>query len=160
MYQAILDRPGASIVAVLAVTLVLAMGMTRLELRTDGAEIYPLENDVVAQTDLDREDFHDHQGVVCLITTRDGSVSLESQDGFRYIKEVTVSLRGLGGVRSDGVKSLATLLDVQTNLETMSIRGWLDSIPDESAPFDSLVASLRHHPFTSGLYLAPDGRAA
>ncbi len=137
-----------------------AVGLTRLELRTDGAAIYPEDNEIVEQTIEDRETFYDPQRVIILVSARDPESTLVTPDGLRYIKELHQSVQRLSGVYGDGVQSLASLLDVQSSVATMAIGTYLDHIPDDSARFAELVRGLRAEPLTEGLYLAENGRHA
>jgi len=157
---AILRRPALSLVSTLVVTAVLALGLSRLELRTDGAAIYPEDNAVVQQTELDRDAFYDPQQVITLISSRPEGPLVASPEGFRFVKQIHRSLARMPGVYGDGVHSLASLLDVRSNLETMIITTHLDSIPDDSLAFSELLARLRQVPLTDGLYLSVDGRMA
>jgi hypothetical protein len=66
----LLQRPGAACVAVAALTLGLGSGLLRLDLRTDGAAIHPLDNVTVQQTLADRDTFHDADQAIVLLTSR------------------------------------------------------------------------------------------
>jgi hypothetical protein len=68
----LLQRPGAACVAVAALTLGLGSGLLRLDLRTDGAAIHPLDNVTVQQTLADRDTFHDADQAIVLLTSRSG----------------------------------------------------------------------------------------
>ncbi len=157
---AILRRPALSLLGTVVATVVLASGLTRLELRTDGAAIYPEDNAIVRETESDRDAFYDPQQVITLISSRPEGPLVASPEGFRFVKQIHRSLARTPGVYGDGVHSLASLLDVRSNLETMIITTHLDSIPDDSLAFSNLLARVRQAPLTDGLYLSADGQMA
>ena len=57
-----LDRPGATLFATGVLTVVLAAGTLRLELRTDGAALHPQGDPVIEQNALDDVRFRDPRG--------------------------------------------------------------------------------------------------
>ncbi|MFQ6008744.1 MAG: hypothetical protein ACE5K8_07320, partial [Candidatus Zixiibacteriota bacterium] len=59
MVSTLLKRPYLSLVGTVILTAVLGVGLVRLEIRTDGAAIYPENNPIVQQTENDREAFYD-----------------------------------------------------------------------------------------------------
>jgi predicted RND superfamily exporter protein len=156
----ILRRPAISLTGTIALTVVLGLGLLRLELRTDGAAIYPEENPIVLQTEADRDAFYDPEQVIILLSSHPSGPPMDCPGGFRFIKNIHRSLSEIPGLDGDGIHSLASLLDVRSNLETMIITTYLDSIPDDRESFQALLGRLREAPFVDGLYLSADGRLA
>lgn len=160
LLNGILERPALSLVGTLILTIVLGFGLTRLELRTDGAAIYPEENEIVARTEADRIAFNDPTQIILLLSSRPDGPILASPEGFDFIQEIHQSVKRLPGVYGAGVHSPASLLDVRSNFETTVITTFFDSIPTDSAEFADLLARFRRAPAVDGLYLSPDGRLA
>jgi len=148
------------LVGTVALTLLLGAGLTRLELRTDGAAIYPEENEVVERTEADKVAFNDPTQVILLVSSRPDGPLLASPAGFEFIAEIHCSLSRLPGLYGAGLHSAASLLDVRSNVETTVITTYFDSIPKDSAAFADLLTRFRRAPLVDGLYLSADGRMA
>ena len=65
-----LDRPGATLLVTGLLTVVLAAGMLRLELRTDGAALHPQGDPVIEQNALDEARFRDARMGLLLVGSR------------------------------------------------------------------------------------------
>jgi predicted RND superfamily exporter protein len=154
-----LRRPWPVLALLAAGTLVAAAGLPRLELRTDGAAIYPQGSPVVERTLADRALFEEPEQVILLATSRSGGPLLESPQGFRFLVRAQKELQKLPGVPPLGVRSLASLVE-PPKPGPLSIHTFLETVPDEPAAFAALVRRIREVPLASGLLLAPDGRTA
>lgn len=156
-----LRRP-TLVLALLALgTALVSLGLFRLELRTDGAAIYPRDSPVIERGLADGETFEEPDQVVLLVTSRPGGSSLESSRGFFLLARFQAELQRLPGVPPLGVSSLASLLEPPEE-GRLSIRNFLDGIPDEDDPegFADLVRRIREVPLASGVFLSRDGRTA
>jgi predicted RND superfamily exporter protein len=161
----LLQRPGAACVAVAALTLGLGSGLLRLDLRTDGAAIHPLDNVTVQQTLADRDTFHDADQAIVLLTSRRArpglaSASLESDRGFQRIARLQRALESLPSVDGARVRSLATLLDPDPTIAIVDIEPFLDHVPSSLTDDSAWIARLREFPLTRGLFLSTSGAAA
>ncbi len=134
-------------------------GLFRLEIRTDGADLYPQGDPTVERTLADRETFAEPQQVILLATSRPGGPLLASPQGFRWISEVHASLQALPVAQSFGVRSLANLVE-PPETGALAIRSFLGELPGDSGASDALLARLDRFPVARGLFLAPDGRSA
>lgn len=156
-----LARPRATLLAGGMVTALLASGLPRLELRTDGRAIYPTGNPVVEQSERDAETFQDPSQVIVLVSARPGGPPVASTAGLLFLQDIDRDLRALPVVRSRGVRSLASLKDPATRRGALpSVRDYLDEIPSDPAGLEALLARIRLHPLAEGLFLAADGSAA
>ena len=154
-----LRRPLPVLALLAAGTLLAAAGLFRLELRTDGAAIYPQGSPVVERTLADRATFEEPEQVILLVTSRPGGPPLESPRGFRFLAGAQEELQKLPGVPPLGVRSLASLIE-PPRPGPLEIRTFLEEIPDDPAAFAALVRRIREVPLASGLLLSPDGRTA
>jgi len=150
---ALFQRPGAVCVAVAVLTLGLGSGLLRLDLRTDGAAIHPLDNVTVQQTLADRDSFHDTDQAIVLLTSQHtgpglASPSLESQAGFERIARLQRALESLPSVDGARVRSLATLLDPDPTIAITDIEPFLDHVPSSLADDPAWIARLREFPLT------------
>src|SRR5215208_7727888 len=156
-----LRRPKAFLLVVALVTAVFAAGLTRLELRTDGAALYPLNEPVVEVTRQDGETFRDPERVILLVSARQGGPPVASPAGFRAIERLHGSLTRLRAVPPGGVKSLANLVEpLEGTTALVDIDRYLKVIPEEPARFARLLARLHAHPLVHGLFLSRNGRHA
>jgi uncharacterized protein len=154
-----LRRPRLVLLFFLLGTTALAAGLFRLEIRTDGAAIYPQGDPAVARTLRDRETFHDPDLILLLVSARPGGPSVASPAGFRFLRRIYLELRRLPGVSPFGVHSLADLVEPPAPGKLRIVTP-LDQIPDDPAAFAGLLARVRRIPVTDGLFLSRDGRAA
>ncbi|MCZ6617726.1 MAG: MMPL family transporter, partial [Gammaproteobacteria bacterium] len=153
-------RPWRTLAALGVVTLVLTGGVTRLEIATDGAAVYPLSNRVIEDTRADRVEFDDPQLVILLLTSAPGGPEIDSREGLRYLKQLHHDLGKVDGVVAQRVRSLVTLLDGRPEDGLFEIPGFLDSFAEDKEAFQGMLQRLHAFPLTHGLFLAQDGRAA
>jgi hypothetical protein len=155
-----LRRPPSFLLGALGVTVVLALGFGRLELRTEGSALHPPGNETVRQTEIDRRVFHDSDQVIVVAASRPGGPAVASPEGLTFLEELDGALRRLPGVRSSGVRSLAGLVDLRFTAEEISTDTFLSAIPDQEEAFSAWMERIRRHPLTDGLLLSRDGTAA
>lgn len=155
-----LDSPRTSLLVLTAATAVMAAGFGALELRTDGAAIYPLDNLTVRRSEKDLVTFGEPQRVVLLVTSRPGGPAVESPAGFRYLKSLHTAIEALAVVPAGRVRSLADLLKPPAGPDSPYVHSYLEELDSSPRGFAGLVSELREHPLTDGLFLSPDGRAA
>lgn len=156
-----LRRPGLWLGLTALLTLVLGLGLFRLELRTDGAALHPRGEPAVALTARDREVFHDPEQVILLVSSRPGGPAVASPAGLRRLAAVHDAVRLLPAVLGARVRSLASLADPEAAASSLAaVQRYLDEVPDEPGDFAALLGRIRRHPLASGLFLARDGRAA
>jgi uncharacterized protein len=142
-------------------TVFFAVGMTRLELRTDGAALYPLGEPAIELTREDREVFQDPERVILLVSARPGGPPVASPAGFQAIVRLHASITHLRAVAPGGVKSLANLPEpLEGTTALVDLGHYLDAIPRAPERFARLLARLEAHPLVHGLFLSRDGRHA
>jgi predicted RND superfamily exporter protein len=156
-----LRRPLLVLALVALGTALAAKGLFRLELRTDGAAIYPQGDPVVLRSAADRETFHEPDQVILLVTSRPGGPPVASAPGFRFLQTTQEALAALPAVDRRGVWSVVTLIEPPASLKSpLRIGTYLDGWDGSDAAFPALLARLRRLPVASGLFLAPSGTAA
>jgi uncharacterized protein len=149
------------VLALLALgTAAVARGLFRLELRTDGAAVYPRGDAVVERTLADRETFLEADQVIVLATARRGGPRLDTPEGFRHLLRLQHALERFPGVELAGVRSVVTLLDPPARLRPLVIRTFFEEWSGGEAGFADVLARMRRLPVTSGLFLSADGAAA
>ena len=158
--RSLTERPGRWLAGCAAVTLVLGLGLFRLELRTDGAALHPNGDPVVERTVADRRSFHESDQVLVLLTSRPGGAAVDSPAGLRLLKRLHHSLTHLAEARIGRVRSLASLPDLQPGTPLIRTPDFLDVIPDDPEAFATLRERIRSWAPARGLFLAPGGRAA
>lgn len=152
-------RPLVCLAILAIVTLALASRLPRLELRTDGAALYPTGDRTVELTARDRLAFADPEELIVLLTSRPGGPSLASAAGLRSLSRAQASVAALPGVRAGGVRSAASLIDVAAS-DVGTLGTFLVDVPDDAAELGEVLGRLRELPWTDGLFLAADGSAA
>ncbi len=154
-----LRRPALVLFAFLLGTVAVAAGLPRLEIRTDGAAIYPEGDPVVARTLADRETFYETEQILLLATAKPGGPPLASPAGFRFLRKAYLELRRQPGVSPFGLHALADLVE-PPEPGVLRIVTYLDDIPDRPAAFARLMDRLRQNQVTEGLFLSRDGRVS
>src|SRR6185295_5180487 len=156
-----LERPKYFLLFTGLLTAVFMAGLTRLELRTDGAALYPVGEPAVEETRRDSEVFHDPERIILMVSARPGGPAAASPAGFRAIKQLHASITRLRAVAPGGVKSLASLVEpLEGTAALVDVGHYLDVIPGEPARFAALLARLHAHPLVDGLFLSRNGRHA
>jgi uncharacterized protein len=158
--RAALGRP-LLVLALLAIgTAAAAKGLFRLELRTDGAAIYPQNDAAVARGAADRKTFLEADQIILLVTARPGGARLASPTGFRYLRALQKTLARFPGVELAGVRSVVTLIDPPETLHPLRIVTFFEEWSGRDEDFAGVLARLRRLPVASGLFLAADGATA
>ena len=155
-----LSRP-LPVLALLAVaTAAAGLGLFRLELRTDGAAIYPRGDPAVERTLVDRQVFQEADQIVLLVTSRRGGPRLDSPAGCRFLVWLQHALARFPGVELAGVRSAVTLIDPLRTLAPLRIQTFFEEWSGGQAPLADVLARMRRLPITGGLFLSADGTAA
>lgn len=157
--RAALRWPVPTLLLFLLGSAVAAAGLFRLEVRTDGAAIYPQGDATVERTLRDRQTFLEPDQIILLVSSRPGGPAIASPAGFRFLRRTYFEMRKLPGVSAFGVHSLADMVEPPP-LGKLQIITPLDEIPGDPAAFAALLARIRRIPVAAGLYLSRDGRAA
>lgn len=155
-----LAHPRRWLVGIGLVTAVLAPGLLRLELRTDGAAIHPVHDPVVERTAVDRRTFREIDPIVLLVTARPGGPALDSPAGLGLIRRLHGSLEELAGIRAGRVRSLASLLDPRPGTSLLLVGAFLDRIPGDEREVRALRERIHRSPLAEGLFLSAGGEAA
>ncbi|HTG32763.1 MAG TPA: MMPL family transporter [Thermoanaerobaculia bacterium] len=157
--RAALRWPVPTLLLFLLGSAVAAAGLFRLEIRTDGAAIYPQGDATVERTLRDRQTFLEPEQIILLVSSRPGGPAIASPAGFRFLRRTYFEMRKLPGVSAFGVHSLADMVEPPPPGKLQIITP-LDEIPDDPAAFAALLARIRRIPVAAGLFLSRDGRAA
>ncbi len=160
LVRSVLERPGVWLAACCALTAALCLGLPGLELRTDGAAIYPTGSPTIERTEADRRDFHEREQVIVLLTSRPGAPAFESVSGLRHLKGLHDSLSEVAGVQIGRLRSLASLLDPRPSIHLISTPRFLDEIPGDERDLASLIQRIDASPPARGLFLASSGKTA
>lgn len=157
-----LRRP-VPVLALLALGVALAaLGLFRLELRTDGAAIYPAHDPVVLQSQADRERFLEPEQVILLVTSRPGGPALQSPEGLRFLLSSHREIQRIPEVAMAGVRSIALRM-ARPELDggPLRLRPVVESpVPDDPAAFAALVRDIDRALLVRELFLSRDGRSA
>jgi predicted RND superfamily exporter protein len=157
---AALAQPLRWVIVTLLLTLALGLGLRRLELRADGASIYPTGNATVDASAADAIAFDDPQQAIVLVSARPGGPPLDSPAGLRLVAVAHRGLAAIDGASGPRTRSIASLLDVRNDRGAIAVGSLLDGVPVDSAECAAQIVRLREQPVASGLLLARDGSAA
>jgi uncharacterized protein len=155
-----LARPRLMLALLAVATALAAKGLFQLELRTDGAAIYPRHDPVVERTLADRRTFHEADQIIVLATSRPGGPLLASPEGFRYLARLHRILARFPGIERGGVRSIVTLIDPPLTLQPLRLFTFFEEWSGGDKDFADGLARMRELPVTSGLFLSRSGTAA
>jgi uncharacterized protein len=158
--RAALARPFLVLALLAVATAAVARGLFRLELRTDGAAIYPRDDPAVERTLADRQAFAEVDQIVLLVTSRPGGPRLDSAAGCRFLVRLQHALARFPGVELAGVRSAVTLIDPPESLQPLRIRTFFEEWTGGEAGLADVLARMRRLPVTGGLFLSAGGTAA
>jgi len=153
-------RPLRWLLPIGLMTLALAALLPGLELRTDGAALHPIGSAAVLWTEADRDAFHEREQVLVLMRSESGGPAVASPVGLRALRALHEELDSIPGLAGATVESLASLSDLVSDPDLLSVGRLLDEVPDDPAGFARLLRRIRRHPMAEGLMLAPGGRSA
>lgn len=156
--RASIRRPWRAIAALLAVVVLAAPGLLRLELRTDGHALVPPDHPVV-RTDAEiREHFGLRDPIVVLVETShpDGIFNLET---LRRVQKLSEALAALDGIGREHVLSLANERRDRVYTGTLDFRPFLDPLPDTPELMETLRGDLAAASITRGTLVSADHRA-
>ncbi|MES1243613.1 MAG: MMPL family transporter [Acidobacteriota bacterium] len=143
-------------------TALAALGLFRLELRTDGAAIYPANDPVVLRSQADRERFLEPEQVILLVTSRPGGPALQSPAGLRFLLASHREIQRIPEVAMAGVRSIALRM-ARPRLDggPLRLHPVVESpVPDDPAAFAALVREIDRALLVRELFLSRDGRSA
>jgi uncharacterized protein len=158
--RAALARPFLVLALIAVATAAVARGLFHLELRTDGAAIYPRDDPAVERTLADRQAFAEVDQIVLLVTSRPGGPRLDSAAGCRFLVWLQHALARVPGVELAGVRSAVTLIDPPESLQPLRIRTFFEEWTGGEAGLADVLARMRRLPVTGGLFLSAGGTAA
>ena len=153
-------RPVLCLLVLALVTAVMIGALFRLELRTEGEALYAQGSPTVEATAADRRAFEQPDWGILLVTSKPGGPAVDSPAGYRFLKAIHAELRQQPGVRGDGVRSLADLIEPPRGRNWLYVRDFLATVPESPAELAELSRRIHRHPLSDGLYLSRDGRAA
>ncbi len=155
-----LERPRPWLAWISCLTAVLGLGVLRLDLRTDGAAIYPSRQPAVERTVADRRAFCENDQIILLVTARPGGPALDSPAGLLFLRRLHDALESVAGVQVGRVRSLASLLDPRPGTPLIMVGKFLDEIPADGAEHRALIGRIHSSPLADGLFLSAGGEAA
>ena len=153
-------RPKGWLAVLAAATLSLSLGLARLELRTDGAALYPLGDAAVERCQLDRRKFLEPERVVLLLRVRPDGPRLDSIGGLRRMRELHEALESFPGIDVEALRSLATVMDPSPGQTVSEIPDQLDTLPRNELELAERLRRIAESPHGNGLYSSADGAAA
>ncbi len=159
LVRSVLDRPHPWLLGGAALTLVLGAGLFRLELKTDGQSLRPLDAPELLQDEEDSRRFHDPRQAVLVVTARSDGPLLSTPEGFRFLGRVQRELRVLPEV-SDGILSAPSLPRLEQGGGGFSLGTFFDDVPESPEAFATLLAAFQSRRLATGLLLSDDGRRA
>ncbi|HSS75982.1 MAG TPA: MMPL family transporter [Thermoanaerobaculia bacterium] len=153
-------HPRLAVGATLLVTAVFSLGLLRIEMQTDGATLHPASNPLVQRSAVDREVFQDAELLVLLVERSPGGPLVASPEGFLFLRRLDESLRRIPGIRSAGVRSLASLQDLRVTAGSLSAVPFLDDVPSVPRAFQERLARIRRQALANGVLMSADGTVA
>jgi predicted RND superfamily exporter protein len=152
-------RPRAAMLALLGAVALAAPGLFRLELRTDGHALVPPGDPAVLLDASIREHFDLRDPIVVFVRTAHAD-GIYNAGTLRAVAELTRVLEGLAGVEPGQVMSLATERRDRVHPGTLSLRTFLDPLPDTPELLAELRSDVEAVGIVSGTLVALDGTGA
>jgi len=157
--RACVRHPSWTLLANLIVVLLVAPGVLRLRLRTDGAALVPHGDERVAVDRVIRGQFAIEDPVVILIES-DAARGIYDREILTLIRDLTADLLKLEGVSSTNVVSLATEKVDRLQENTLRFRSILEPFPRNEAEILAVRDDVRAIELYTGTVVSTDERAA
>ncbi len=155
-----LNHPRRALAWIFLLTLLPAAGLTRLQVHTDGAAVYPEGDRTVERTKADRRAFRDSDQLIVLVTTRSGGKRIDSAQGLGYLHRLHRSLQEIEGVWKHRLRSLASLPDTKPGTSLLMMKPILEETPDSEEARLAFLDRIRATRLAHGLFLSRNGTAA
>jgi uncharacterized protein len=157
--EASMARPRRAIAAMTVVTLAMAPGLLRLQLRTDGHALMPVDDPEILFDAEVRAHFHLRDPIVVLVESSRPE-GIYNQDTLRRVRDLSAALARLPGVGKDEVMSLATEHRDRVYPGTLNFRPYLDPLPDTPQLLETLRGDVAAAAILKGTLVSADGKAA
>ncbi len=152
-------NPRTILLGAFCVVALLAPGVTRLKLRTDGHALVPEGNPQVLFDRTVRQKFGTEDLIVVLVESSDPD-GVFNTDTLRLIRDLTVDFQALEGVPAHFVSSLATEHSHRVRSGTLNFRRFLEPLPDSPQQLATLRSDLEKIALHTGTAISFDGNAA
>jgi len=139
--------------------LLIAPGLTRLHLRTDGHAMVPADDPAV-RIDADIRAWFSARDVIVVLVRGSQPDGIFHPRALTIIRDLTEDLAAIDGVGADGVTSLATEKGDRHQPGTLDYRRFLDPVPDSAAAIAELRADLLALDIHIGTIVSDDGAGA
>ncbi len=153
-------RPWSILVAASLLTAFALAALPGLRIDTDGAAIRGEEAPVAARSKVDADVFGSSEDVIVLVLARPAGPSLHSAEGLATVRDLHRAIAALAGVRLSGVRSIASLEELELGATSLKVRPILDALEGREATFEEVLERARGRSLTEGLFLSPSGAAA
>lgn len=140
-YVRLLSRPRRVLFLAAAVPVLLAPGLLRLELKTDGHTLVPPDAPPVKADQGVRRLFGIHDQIVVVVETADPR-GIYNAETLRRVSGLTTLLSRLPGIDPEEVLSLANEGSDRIRTGTWQLRPWLDPVPETPEELRELQRSL------------------
>lgn len=157
--RGVLGAPRRTLVAIALASIPFALGLGRLEIRSDGAVLHPSGNAVVESTRVDRDRFRDAEAVYVLVARRRGG-DLFDREGLAFLETATDRFQTVPGVWSDEVLSITNAIDVTRSSAGLRVTRHLEAPLVSDTAARHLRQRLREDRIYEGFLFGRDGRSA
>jgi predicted RND superfamily exporter protein len=156
--QRSIRHPRATLALLAGLTLAAAPGLLRLEVRTDGRALVPVEDPAVRFDAEVREHFQLRDPIVVLVESShpDGAFNPAT---LRHLQRLSDSLAQIEGIGPDNVMSLATERRDRVYPGTLTFRPFLDPPPDTPELLALLRSDVAAAGILTGTLVSADGRS-
>ncbi len=147
--------PRRVLVAAAVLVALLAPGLARVTIRTDGLALIPHDAPEIETDRRIRERFGVADAIVVVVETSDPR-GIYNPRTLRRIAEISEKLGRLPGLGPERIDSLATESSDRTYPGTLTFRPWLDPLPTTDAELDELRRDLTDAGVYTGTLISSD----
>ncbi|UCE58277.1 MAG: MMPL family transporter [Phycisphaerales bacterium] len=158
LYRISIRFPKAVMLVAALLTLAVAPGMLRLELRTDGHALVPVDAPEIKLDRQVRDQFGTEDPVVLLIKS-DNTHGIFNTATLKLVQNLTDAFRDIDGIRPADVFSLATEHGHRVKQGTLRFRRFLEPMPITRRELDTLREDLRQIRLYTGTLVSYDETA-
>ncbi|MBT8269966.1 MAG: MMPL family transporter [Bacteroidia bacterium] len=152
----LLSKPKLTLVSLLVISLLMALGISKLEVRNNFDGELPQEDPVIAGFNLVQDHFDKRSAILFGIEAED----IYNKQTLIKLREMTDAVKGLPFVLKDEIKSLSTVQSLSSEDWGIDTSGFLDDISSSNFDLDELKSQIAHNDMVSGKLVSSDGRLA
>ncbi|NNK88304.1 MAG: hypothetical protein HKO90_08475, partial [Flavobacteriaceae bacterium] len=152
----LLSKPKLTLVCLLVISMLMALGISKLEVRNNFDGELPQDDPVITGFNLVQDHFDKRSAILFGIEAED----IYNKQSLIKVMEMTDAVKGLPSVLKDEIKSLSTVQSLSSEDWGIDTSGFLDDLSSANFDIDELRSQIAENHMVNGKLVSSDGRLA